>query len=341
MWRKKSNRNFKNNRFFKSASSKQSLYNFHNGGTVQKILVQEGDYVKKGKTLITLINPQFVQMQQEYLDAAAQLTFTEADYNRQKTLSESNVTAQKTFQQATANYHSQQAKVNALRQQLNLLGINSMNLTPESISSTVAIKSPVNGYVAHIEINLGATVEPSLTLLTVIDNSQLHLDAFIFEQDLPKVKAGQTIDVMLTNLPGKHYDAKIFSIGSAFEGESKSIPVHASIVGDKTGLIEGMSVIANINTGTNAVPAVPSSTIASYGGNDYIFIEVEAEDHEHSEEAAKEVHKEADEHNHKEGDTAMDHRETNKHNHSPSETILTSTTTSDNFHFKRVQVKKE
>jgi hypothetical protein len=66
---------------------------------------------------------------------------------------------------------------------------------------------------------------------------------------------------MLTNLPGKHYDAKIFSIGSAFEGESKSIPVHASIVGDKTGLIEGMSVIANINTGTNAVPAVPSSAI--------------------------------------------------------------------------------
>ncbi|MBA3675228.1 MAG: efflux RND transporter periplasmic adaptor subunit [Chitinophagaceae bacterium] len=147
------------------------------GGTVQKIFVQEGDYVKKGKTLITLTNPEFVKMQQDYLDAAAQLTFAEADYNRQKTLAEGNVTAQKTFQQATASYQSQQAKLNALRQQLSLLGIDAAKLTPANISSAVAIKSPVSGYVAHIDINLGATVEPSLTLLNVIDNSQLHLDA--------------------------------------------------------------------------------------------------------------------------------------------------------------------
>ncbi len=115
--------------------------------------------------------------------------------------------------------------------------------------------------------------------------------------------------------------------------ESKSIPIHASIVGDKTGLIEGMSVIANINTGTNAVPAVPSSAIASYGGNDYIFIQVKEEDHEHSEEAGRDVHKEADEHNHKDGDLAMDQNLGNEHNHSQSEKVLTPTTTSDNFHF--------
>jgi cobalt-zinc-cadmium efflux system membrane fusion protein len=102
-----------------------------------------------------------------------------------------------------------------------------------------------------------------------------------------------------------------------------------------------MSVIANINTGTNAVPAVPSSAIASSGGNDFIFIQVKEDDHEHgTEEVGKDAHKEADEHNHKDGDTAMDHKETDEYNHAKSEKESTQEANSDNFYFKRVQVKK-
>ncbi|HLG35974.1 MAG TPA: efflux RND transporter periplasmic adaptor subunit [Bacteroidia bacterium] len=260
------------------------------GGTVQSILVMEGDYVQKGQTVATLSNPAFIKMQEDFLHANAQLTFAEADYTRQKELSEKNVSAQKTFQQAAANYNSLKAKVNSLKQQLTLLNVSTASLTAENIASVLQIKTPISGNISHIDINIGTTVEPSKELMDIVDNSQLHLDMFLFEQDLLKVTEGQLVELWLTNLPGKHYHAKVFGIGSAFEGESKSIPVHAAITGDKKGLIEGMNVTAMISTLDNLATVVPSSAITSFGGSEYIFIQTHGHDehpHQHSEKESK------------------------------------------------------
>ena len=265
------------------------------GGTVQSILVMEGDYIQKGQTVATLINPSFVKMQEDFLDANAQLTFAQADYERQKELSEKNVSAQKTFQQATANYNSLKAKVSSLKQQLTILHISTASLTPETISSALQIKTPISGTISHIDINIGTTVDPSRELMDVVDNSQLHLDISVFEQDLLKVKVGQLVELWLTNLPSKHYHAKIFGIGSAFEGQSKSIPVHATITGDKKGLIEGMNVTAMISAQSNLVTVVPSSAITSFGGSEFIFVQIhghEEHPHQHSDKEAKEAQQE-------------------------------------------------
>ena len=256
------------------------------GGTVQSILIQEGDFVQKGQALATLINPGFVTMQQEFMDANSQLTFAKAEYERQKQLSEKDIASKKSFQQAESNYYSLSSKVSGLKQQLSLLGINATSLSTDNISSVITIRSPIRGNVSHIDINIGSTVEPSDEFMDVVDNSQLHLDLFVYEQDLTKIEVGQTVDVLLTNLPGRQYTAKVFAVGSAFEGESKSIPVHAAITGDKTGLIEGMNVTANINIQNNLTTAVPSTAIISNAGKDFIFIQTQAVDttgHQHAE----------------------------------------------------------
>jgi len=71
---------------------------------------------------------------------------------------------------------------------------------------------------------------------------------------------------------GKDYDAKIYSIGTAFVSETKTIPIHAVVMGNKEGLIEGMNIAALISIGTAVVPAVPSDAIVSYQGQDYLFV---------------------------------------------------------------------
>lgn len=86
------------------------------------------------------------------------------------------------------------------------------------------------------------------------------------------LRANQTIHFTLTNNPGKEYDAQIYSIGSAFANASKTIPVHAIVKGDKTGLIEGMNITALISIGAAVLPSVPSDAIVNYQGQDYIFI---------------------------------------------------------------------
>lgn len=248
------------------------------GGTVQSILVREGDYVSKGQVLATIINPELVKMQEDFLDTRSRIVFAEAEYERQKELSQKNVSSQKTFQQAQADYLSLKAKLSSLTQQLNLLGLNSAAITADRIETIISIRSPISGNISHIGVNIGNNLSPSDELMDVVDNSQLHVDLFVFEQDFSKIREGQPVDVALTNLPGKPYAAKIFAVGSAFEGESKSIPVHAAITGDKTGLIEGMNVVANVNIGNKTTTAIPSAAVVSSGGADYIFIREEAKE---------------------------------------------------------------
>lgn len=243
------------------------------GGTIKTIFVQEGNTVRKGQTLATIVNPEFVKMQQDYLEAQAQLSFAEANYKRQQELAKENVTAQKTFQQATTDYNSLIARVNSLKSQFSLIGMNASSINANNISSSISIRSPISGDIAKININLGLTIDPSTALMTVVDNSHLHLDLFVYEQDLPKVKIGQNVDFTLINLPGKDFTAKIYSIGSAFENETKTIPIHAEIENGKSGLIEGMNVTGLINIGENLTTAIPSNAVVSFSGTDYIFVQ--------------------------------------------------------------------
>ena len=66
------------------------------GGFLKNTSLLQGMRVKKGQLLATIENPEYVQMQQDYLEAKSQLEFSRADYERQQELARENVNARKT-----------------------------------------------------------------------------------------------------------------------------------------------------------------------------------------------------------------------------------------------------
>jgi len=287
------------------------------GGTVREVLVLEGDHVKKGQALATISDQAIIDLQRDYLDAKARLVYAKADLDRQTELAAANVSAQKTLQQATAEHASLSASVNANAELLRLINIDPERLTADAIR-TGSIVSPIDGTVAHIAVNVGSKVSGDATMFRVVNNSKLHVDLFLYEQDISKVKVGQKIDLGLTNLPGKNYTAVIFAIGSAFENETKTISVHAEITGDKEGLIDGMGVTARIDVGNATTTAVLTEAIVNHDGKDYVFIRTEGEEeHGHGHEGEP-AHKEEPTHKHAEGEE-HDHAEENAAAHAKGE----------------------
>lgn len=76
----------------------------------------------------------------------------------------------------------------------------------------------------------------------------------------------------MTNNPTNEYDAEIFSIGSSFENDSKTISVHTSVIGNKTGLIDGMNITGVVSLNNVTTPAVPNDAIVEAEGKNFIFI---------------------------------------------------------------------
>ena len=245
-----------------------SLY----GGVIKTLNVDVGNAVKKGEVIATLVHPQFIQLQEEYLSLADQLLVAEQERRRQQTLNEGNVGALKDLQQAEMAYNKLKIRQTSLREQLRLMGIDVNTIDPSRMQHTISISSPVNGIVSDVFAKRGSFVDVSAPLAEVVESNQLHVDLNVFEKDLPHLKVGQQIHFVLTNNTEKTYNARIYGIGAAFENESKSIPVHCAVNSDKTGLIDGMNVSAVISLDNVTLMAVPNEAIVEAQGKSYIFI---------------------------------------------------------------------
>jgi RND family efflux transporter MFP subunit len=241
-------------------------------GVIKSLLVQQGKSVSRGQTIATIANPEFIQVQSEYLSVNSKIVLAEQEYNRQKELNAGNAGALKNLQAADADLKALRTRRSSLQKQIQLMGINPAALSNGSLISVLSVRSPINGVISNVNVKMGSYVDVTTIVAEVVDNSRLHLDLFVYEKDLPKLRNKQTIHFTVTNNPGKEYDAEIFSLGSSFENESKAVSVHAMVKGDKTGLIDGMNITANISLDKATLPAIPTSAIVNYQGQDYIFI---------------------------------------------------------------------
>lgn len=275
------------------------------GGVVKDIFVLEGTYVAKGKTLATIQNLDIVEMQEEYNSAIANIEYLQLEYDRQKTLTDENVNARKTFQDVKAKLAVENARAQAAKTKLQML-----NVGTKITSSVIPILSPISGYVSKINITKGAYAETGTSLFEVVDNSQMHLDLNVYEKDLGNISIGQEVDFVLTNQSNKSIKGKIFGINKSFSNESKTVAVHAKInPNDAKDLISGMYVSANININNATVEALPKDAIVKDGDKYFIFIQ---EEH-HEEPKATVAEKTEDKHKHVDGEKETTDNE-EKHN---------------------------
>lgn len=270
-----------------------SLY----GGVVRTITVQPGMVVKKGQVVATIANPQYIALQEEYLSLQPKITYAEQELQRQKDLNTGNAGALKNQQQAENELASLRTRRASLHQQIGLMGLDADKLSAGNLVTNLSVRAPVGGTVSQVMVKIGSFIDQNTPVAEIVDNKQLHLDLFVYEQDLPKLKNNQIIHFSLTNNPGTEYDAMVYSIGTAFEQNTKTIPVHARVQGRSDGLIEGMNITGLVSLGKAEVPAVPSEAIVSHEGQDFVFIETDkAMQPEHHEEEHE--HEEGEKHEH-------------------------------------------
>jgi cobalt-zinc-cadmium efflux system membrane fusion protein len=264
-------------------------------GVIKTLNIQPGSFVRKGQTIATIVNPDIAPIQQQLQTTNAQISLAEIELRRQQELVQGNAAPLKNVQRIQTELATLRVTRNSLRKQLTAMGISASSVSGGNIITTIAIPAPISGTVSNVNAQIGSNVDASSPIAEIVNNSLLHLDLFVYEKDLPRLHANQLIHFTLTNNPGKEYDAQVFSIGTAFASETKTIPVHAVVKGNKEGLIEGMNITAVISIGQTVVPAVPNDAIVNYQGQDYIFVltgRAKSETHEKGEQKEQEEHKE-------------------------------------------------
>lgn len=261
------------------------------GGILKSTDLLQGTWVKKGQVIARMEHPDYIQMQQEYLDAANQLIFMEKEYKRQEELSRENVSATKTFEKTTSEFNSLKSRVEALKQKLSMININANNLTTESMLRSIALVSPISGYVTDVNANIGKFVQANEVIFEIVDTRHLHVELMVFEKDLSKLKIGQRVRYTLAN-ETKEREAEVHLIGREISPE-RTVRVHCHLLKEDKDLLPGSYLNAIVESGTSETTALPDEAIVNSEGKDYIFIQVPAEE-EYHEEKPVEGQKQAD-----------------------------------------------
>lgn len=228
-------------------------------GSVEKVDVSLGDYVKKGQLLATIISTDISTYQGDYNIAKSNFEVAEKNLKRAKELFATNVISERDLTQAQNDFNNAQSEYRKRKQILELYGGSSQNL-----DALYKVFAPNSGYIVERNINQGMQIrtDNASTMFTISDLKTVWVWANVYESDLSKIHEGDEVRVKTIAYPDKIFTGTIKKIGTMLDPASRVIKVRTEL-DNKEGLLKPemfATVIISPKRG-NQVLAVPTSAL--------------------------------------------------------------------------------
>ncbi|WP_339875070.1 efflux RND transporter periplasmic adaptor subunit [Olleya marilimosa] len=251
--------------------NKSSVSTF-TGGYITKTPLLVGDSVKKGQLLVTLENPEFVELQQNYLEVSEQLNYLKSEFNRQKTLFDEKITSEKNYLKAESAYKSNLAHYNGLRKKLQMLNLNPSSVEQGRIASTINLYAPISGHVTKVNVSNGTYVSPSDVIMEIVDIDHIHLELLVFEKDIMQIKKDQKIEFTIPEASDKTFEAEVHLVGTTIDEQTRRVKVHGHVDNDKENFIVGMFVDADIIIDSKKGFGLPKEALIEVDNEFFVLI---------------------------------------------------------------------
>ena len=251
-------------------------------GVIDKVLVKEGQTVKKGDPLFEVIAPDLIQFQEDLFKAKSELYFLNKELQRQQEMASQNVGAAKNLQDVQSKVYYQQTVIKTTLARLNLAGVSPQQVddsNPSNITDRFTVHSPISGNVSHILASVGANVPEGTKLARLTNIDDLRADIFLYEKDIQKVKPGQTIHIQFTDPNIPETTGKIEYISKELDPIAKTIIARASFKVPAGKLVlPDMQLIATLETQNTMSLTIPDAAVMKDDEGKPFFFYSEAKD---------------------------------------------------------------
>lgn len=223
-------------------------------GTIEKIYVNEGDFVKEGQLLVQMNTQQLTQ-------AKIQFELAESDYKRMKSLFEAGSIPEQQFERSKANYEAAKASY-------------------ELMLSNTQIRAPFDGIVTEKLMNEGEvfTLVPagggSPGIITLMRMDIVKIKLSIAEKDFPLIKLNQPAEVIIDAYPDKVFTGKVIQKNPAISTLSRTFTAEVEVPNSQLLLRPGMFARVRIKVGQGQGIIIPESAVVPLPGSNvnYVFV---------------------------------------------------------------------
>ncbi len=242
------------------------------GGVVKQIYVSEGETVARGQKLIEIISSGLLGLQRDLLIAQSHHDLVLRQFNREKSLFEQGVIAEKRLQEAEMNYQQARISRDEARQMVSIAGFSDAELArlmrTERLQNSRIITAPAAGVILNKFVVTGQRVEDHNPLFSIADLSILWLEAAVPQVNLEQIRIGDVMEISRTAAVGR-----VTLIDSKVDKQHQSVLVRAVVDHPEGRIRPGQSIQVTLRRSDQQdLFKAPKASLVRQQGKSFVFV---------------------------------------------------------------------
>ena len=223
-------------------------------GTVERVLVDEGQFVKHGQALAVADGR---NIRQSYAMSKATLEQAEDAYRRLKNLYDKGTLPE--IRMVEAESQLQRAR--------------SAEAISKKSLEDITLRAPWSGYIASVSVHEGANITPGMNGMKLVKIDRVKMCIPIPEKEIGKIKIGEQVRFTVAALGDREFTGKIMTRGLTANPISHAYDVRAMVENGDHALLPGM--IGKVKVADNAkgyALVLPQQAIMVSGKDKFVWI---------------------------------------------------------------------
>lgn len=245
------------------------VYSFVSGN-VLKVNVSQGDYVTKGQVLAVLKSGDISDYEGQYAIAQAQVKTTKRNLDIANELYKTKVYSEKDVMQAQNDYNAALATQQKVETYLKTYKVSS-----NDTNATYSITSPIDGYIVSKSATEGMNIRADNTnpLFTVSFLKTVWVEANVYENDIPQIALGDSVDVTTVAYPDKSIKGTISKMSNILDSSASTMQARIVLDNKNELLKAGMFATVNVHIDKHKKAlAVPKEALVFYDNDYYVMV---------------------------------------------------------------------
>lgn len=238
---------------------------------VERVMVDDGDFVQQGQPLVYLRNQQYQDQlrqaeatlrinQAQERQAAATLRELQSRLDRVRQLAEKQLQSQQELESIEAQAEAAEAAREQAEARIAQAEA-SVQEQQEALRRTV-VRAPITGHVGQRNVEIGMRVDPNAHLFTMGDLSSVKVEVSIPDGVLNRIETGQTALITVDRLGGQTLRAEVARISPFLDRSTYSAAAEIQVPNENGTLRPGMFVTVDVLYGeSEQATLLPASAI--------------------------------------------------------------------------------
>lgn len=232
------------------------------GANVVATLVEEGQPVRTGQTLVRLDD---VGVRDQYLAARAAVRSADESFQlarrmeeRLARLREEGAVASQDWEDAVARRVSAEGALEDARARM---------VNAEKTVGYTQVKAPFSGVISERTAKAGDVVQSGTSLVTVVDPGTLRLEATVPVDQLTAVRVGRRVEFTVTGMGNQRFTGTVTRVNPSVDPATRQVRVYVSLPNRHRQLVAGLFAEGRIESARATALAVPISAVDERGAS--------------------------------------------------------------------------